>query len=121
MANDYMIDRAAQRSDIYTGISGIHTQDQAVTESMGPIVDHTAEHLAPSDLMITQTRRRLLRAVQALENDGTLPPGVDDPSVYLGARSGHFLWDAKTDWRDAYAEQLRRAQNPTGRLLQAAE
>ena len=122
MGNDYMIDREAQRNDvIYTGISGIHTQDQAVTESMGGIVDHTFEHLAPSDLMITQTRRRLLRAVQALQNDGTLPPGIDDPAIYLGARGGHFMWDASADWRDAYAEQLRRAQNPTGRLLQAAE
>ena len=100
MGNDYMIDREAQRNDvIYTGISGIHTQDQAVTESMGGIVDHTHEHLAPSDLMITQTRRRLLRAVQALQNDGTLPPGIDDPAIYLGARGGHFMWDASVDWR----------------------
>jgi len=122
MGNDYLIDREAQRNDvIYTGISGIHTQDQAVTESMGGIVDHTFEHLAPSDLMITQTRRRILRALQAFQTDGTLPPGIEDPSIYLGARGGHFMWDAATDWRDAYAEQLRRAQNPTGRLLQAAE
>jgi hypothetical protein len=122
LRNDYLIDREAQRKDIiYTGISGIHTQDQAVTESMGSIVDHTCEHLAPSDLMITQTRRRMLKALQAFEADGTLPPGIDDPGVYLGARGGHFMWDASIDWRDAYAAQLQSAQNPTGRLLQAAE
>jgi phenylpropionate dioxygenase-like ring-hydroxylating dioxygenase large terminal subunit len=122
LGNDYFIDRAAQKRDeIYTGITRIHTQDQAVTESMGPIVDHTSEHLAPSDLMITQTRRRLLRAVQALEQNGTLPPGVEEPSIYLGARSGHFVCSAETDWRGAYAEQLRLSANPTGRLLQAAE
>jgi hypothetical protein len=60
-ANDYQIDREAQRNDvIYTGISYIHMQDQAITESMGEIVDHSFEHLAPSDQMITRTRRRLL-------------------------------------------------------------
>jgi phthalate 4,5-dioxygenase len=122
MGNDYQIDREAQRrNEIYTGITRIHTQDQAVTESMGGIVDHTFEHLAPSDLMITQTRRRLLRAVQALAEHGTLPPGIEEPSIYLGARGGQFVTDAKTDWRSAYAEQVRLSVNPTGRLLQAAE
>jgi len=79
---------------------------------MGGIVEHTHEHRDPSDMMSTQTPRPLWRAVQALEKDGTLPPGVEDPSIFLGARSGHFLWDAKTDWRDAYAEQLRPREKP---------
>ena len=80
--NDYLIDRDAQRNDvIYTGISHIHMQDQAITESMGPIVDHGFEHLAPSDQMITRTRRRLLLAARALR-DGPVPPGVDAPEVY---------------------------------------
>ena len=58
-SNDWEIDRAAQQSNrIYSGIDGIHLQDQAITESMGGIVDHELEHLAPSDQMITRTRRR---------------------------------------------------------------
>ncbi len=61
--NDWGMDRAAQRSnEIYSGIDGIHLQDQAITESMGGVVDHELEHLAPSDQMITRTRRRLLMA-----------------------------------------------------------
>jgi hypothetical protein len=52
------------------GIDGIHLQDQAITESMGPIVDHEWEHLAPSDQMITRTRRRLLMAARALRDQG---------------------------------------------------
>jgi phenylpropionate dioxygenase-like ring-hydroxylating dioxygenase large terminal subunit len=60
-SSDWGMDRAAQRDNsIYSGIDGIHLQDQAITESMGPIVDHAFEHLAPSDQMITHTRRRLL-------------------------------------------------------------
>ena len=70
--NDWGIDREAQQSNtIYSGIDGIHLQDQAITESMGPIVDHEFEHLAPSDQMITRTRRRLLMAARALREGGT--------------------------------------------------
>ncbi|MGH7152327.1 MAG: Rieske 2Fe-2S domain-containing protein, partial [Acetobacteraceae bacterium] len=81
--NDWRIDRAAQQENaIYSGIAGIHLQDQAITESMGPIVDHEWEHLAPSDRMITRTRRRLLVAARAFRDDGVLPPGVEDAGVY---------------------------------------
>ena len=83
---------------------------------MGPITDHTWETLAPSDRMIVRTRNRLRDAAVALAEDGTVPPGVDDPETYLRARSGDFAADAETDWQDEYAERLRRAENPTGRL-----
>jgi len=119
--NDYLIDRAAQAGDeIYTGITGIYEQDQAITESMGGIVDHEWEHLAPSDQMITNTRRRLLGAVKEMEKN-IPPPGVRDPEIYLGARSGHFVTADNLDWRQAYASQLDASTNPTGRLRQAAE
>src|SRR3974390_2820059 len=75
-SNDWHIDRAAQHDNsIYSGIDSIHLQDQAVTESMGPILDHTLEHLAPSDQMITRTRRRLLMAARAWRGKGFPPPG----------------------------------------------
>src|SRR2546421_2471148 len=85
------------------GEFGSHLQDQAITESMGPIVDHTLEHLAPSDQMITRTRRRLLMAARALRDKGVLPPGADDAEVYRGARSGYFVSDDKNPWREVYA------------------
>ena len=111
-ANDYLIDRKAQREDrVYTGISHIHMQDQAITESMGSIVDHTFEHLAPSDQMITRTRRRLLACARALRDRGTVPPGVDDPEVYLQARSGECVM-AGADWRAVYADRLKTVLRP---------
>jgi hypothetical protein len=114
-----MIDRAAQKSgEIYTGIASIHGQDQAVTESMGGITDHSFENLGPSDIMIARTRRRLLRAARAFAKGGTVPPCVDDPGVYTAVRSGDFLADAKISWRDAYEMQMRAAVRP---LAQAAE
>jgi phthalate 4,5-dioxygenase len=118
-ANDWLIDREAQKNGgIYTGITGIQAQDQAVTESMGAISDHDFEHLGSSDRMITRTRRRLLRAARALKKDGAVPPGVDDPEIFLEVRSGDFLADDQIGWREAYAAQLRAALRP---LRQAAE
>ncbi len=111
--NDWLIDRAAQASgEIYTGIDGIHLQDQAITESMGAIVDHDFEHLAPSDLMITRTRRRLLMASRALRDDGAAPPAADDPSAYSGARSGYLTSDDHGTWQEVYTAQLAAAIRP---------
>ena len=70
--NDYLIDREAQASGTnYTGIAGIFQQDQAVTESMGELVDRTVEHLGTTDSMIIRTRRRLIGAARALQEAGT--------------------------------------------------
>jgi hypothetical protein len=104
------MDREAQRhGGIYSGIHSIVMQDQAVTESMGGIVDHAKEHLAPSDLMIARTRRRLLTTARAFVEEGIVPPGVDDAEIYWKARSGSFYADPATDWLQAYDEQLRQA------------
>ncbi len=119
-SNDYLIDRAVQRDETYTGIAGIFHQDQAVTESMGDIVDHSFERLAPSDHMITQTRRRLLTAARDLAADGTTPPGVDDPEVFLRARGGDMVIGEADDWVEAYSARRATLDDPTGRL-QAAE
>jgi len=100
-ANDYEIDREAQRSGVnYTGIGGIFQQDQAVTESMGPIYDRYHEHLGTSDSMIIRTRRRLLNAAKALRDHGQTPPGVDQPEVYR-TRSGSVILPRSASWLDA--------------------
>jgi phthalate 4,5-dioxygenase len=119
--NDWGIDRDAQRNnEIYSGIDGIHLQDQAITESMGPVVDHTFEHLAPSDQMITRTRRRLLMAARALRDKGTQPPGVEDAKAFRGARGGYLVSDDTTPWQEVYARQLAAA-SPPSTPLRAAE
>jgi phenylpropionate dioxygenase-like ring-hydroxylating dioxygenase large terminal subunit len=118
--NDYRIDREAQRARSYTGIGGIHLQDQAITESMGAIVDRSFENLAISDLMVTRTRRRLLLAARALAETGAVPPIVDDPGICLGARGGNFVAPARLTWREAYATELRSSANPTGALRMPA-
>ena len=109
-SNDYQIDRALQRRssgpDDFTGITGIHLQDQAITESEGPLYDRSTEHLASSDAMVIRVRRRLIAAAIALRDQGVTPPAVDDPEVF-GARAGGVYLPQDADWLEATAE-LRR-------------
>lgn len=112
-SNDWLIDREAQRSgEIFSGIKNIHLQDQAITESMGPITSHELEHLGPSDRMLARTRRRLLQVARALRDTGQVPPGVDDPDVFKDARSGYFLTDLSVEWQAAYEQQVKAAVRP---------
>jgi phthalate 4,5-dioxygenase len=106
--NDYEIDREKQlRNESYTGINGIHLQDQAITESMGTIYRRNQEHLGTSDSMVIRTRRRMIGAAKALRELNMVPPGVDNPEVY-GVRSGGVVLPRTADWITA-TEDLRRA------------
>ena len=106
MANDYLIDRAAQRAwKSYTGIPGVRQQDMAVTESMGPIMDRTREHLGTTDALIIRTRRRMIEAARALADHGVVPPGVENPELYR-QRSGGVILPRDANWWDA-TEALR--------------
>jgi hypothetical protein len=101
--NDYLIDREAQRTHrSYTGIENGHVQDQAITESMGPILDRSIEHVGTADVMIIRVRRRLLDAARALDERGVTPPAVDDPDAYLQRAGGVILPDG-ADWVGATA------------------
>lgn len=112
-SNDWLIDREAQSAGrIFSGIDNVHQQDQAITESMGPITDHSLEHLGPGDRMVIRTRMRLLQAAREFRDTGKPPPGVDAPDVFLGARAGYFLADPSVTWERAYEEQVRSAVRP---------
>ena len=74
--NGYLLDRRAQQAHVFAGIPfGNHTQDAAVEESMGPIMDRTLEHLGASDQHVIAGRRCLFNALEAMER-GEDPPGV---------------------------------------------
>jgi hypothetical protein len=105
MANDYLIDRQAQRAmKSYTGIPGIRQQDMAVTESMGPVFDREKERLGTTDALIIRTRRRMINAARALQEQSVTPPGVDDPELYR-QRSGGVLLRRDVNWWDATEAQ----------------
>jgi phthalate 4,5-dioxygenase len=106
-ANDFLIDRDVQRTRTFTGISGVNTQDVAVQEGMGPIVDRTKEHLGSTDRAIVAMRRLLLEAVRVVEAGGA-PKGVD-PSTYRDMRAVDHYADSEAAISDIIArERLAR-------------
>ncbi len=74
--NNYLLDRRVQKTETFTGIDGINTQDRGIQESMGPVVDRSKEHLGPADKAIIQARRLLLGAIKTVQQGGT-PRGVE--------------------------------------------
>jgi hypothetical protein len=79
--NDYLIDRDAQRTKSFTGVTGIRAQDAMVTESAGAIVDRSREHLGTSDKAVIAFRQRMLAAARRLEQ-GLEPQAPYDPDCY---------------------------------------
>jgi hypothetical protein len=108
-SNDYLIDRADQRTRSYTGIKGIGEQDMACQETMGPIYDRTQEHLGTSDTAIIQMRRLLLKLAQDLEA-GREPLAAQVPEAYK-VRSTSFLLEHDGDWT-AVARKTSVAESP---------
>jgi len=79
--NDYLIDRAAQQTQSFTGIKTAQLQDIAVQESQGDIVDRTQEFLGSTDIGIARCRRALLNAAKALSK-GEEPAAAGKPEAY---------------------------------------
>ena len=95
-ANDYMLDRTAQRAESFSGIDGVNVQDRAIQESMGRIVDRSKEHLGPADKAIIQARKLLRKAVDTVESGGT-PDGTG--TSYYALRAHEAVLPRSTDWR----------------------
>ena len=75
--NDYLIDRLAQKEmRSFSGVMGFSVQDASLQESMGPIQDHSKEHLVATDKPIAMARRMLFNAALNL-SQGIEPPALD--------------------------------------------
>jgi hypothetical protein len=103
-ANDWLIDREVQRTRTFTGIQGVNTQDLAVQESMGPVVDRTREHLGTTDKAIIELRRLLLDSITDFKN-GMEPRGLD-PGSYREIRAGDIVVPKGARWQEAAKEVL---------------
>ncbi|WP_076999295.1 Rieske 2Fe-2S domain-containing protein [Variovorax sp. KK3] len=83
--NDYLMDRRAQQEKrAYSGIFGFSMQDASLQESMGPIQDHEAERLLPTDKAIVMARRMLHEAALGLA-EGVEPPALDASMQHVRA------------------------------------
>lgn len=110
-ANDYLIDREAQRTRSFTGIRSVVAQDLAVTQDQaGPISDRSREYLTSSDRAIIALRRRLLDGVKALQR-GVEPPEPLRVRAYR-VRPGDFSLPRDADFALAAAERLGTAGAP---------
>ena len=71
--NWYLQDRQMMRTRNMSGIEGVVTQDHAVTESQGRILDRTRENLAASDIAVVTWRRQMIREARALAESKQKP------------------------------------------------
>ncbi len=104
LSNDFMIDRQMQKTKNYTGIVGINTQDMALQEGMGSIVDRSKEHLGTSDKAIIVCRQLLLEATDAVAA-GQAPRGLD-PATYESVRPYDAVIPHDKDWKVEFAPEL---------------
>jgi len=118
-SNDYLMNRQAQKmTDTYSGIEGIAIQDGSLQESMvgidpqtgervawGGICDRTKEVLAPTDRGIMLARRKIFAAIEALQEKGEIPEGVNPESHKV--RSASVLLPREKPYNEAAADALR--------------
>ena len=107
--NKYMIDRQRQKTETFTGIQGINTQDRAVQESMGLIADRSLERLGSTDRAIIATRRFLLDALADVAA-GAEPPGL--AQTYYGLRAFESVLPKDAHWYEAMASHLHTRESP---------
>jgi phenylpropionate dioxygenase-like ring-hydroxylating dioxygenase large terminal subunit len=107
--NDWRIDRGVQKHETFTGIEGINTQDHAITESMGPIVDRSQEHLGSTDRAVLIGRHVLIQAARKVEQ-GSEPLGIQP--TYYGIRAMGKILPKGVRWVDAMKNDLYRDNRP---------
>lgn len=113
--NDYLRSEELQKTTYFSGVAEFWAQDALMQESMGKIYDRTWEHLGTSDTAIIRARKRMIDAARALRSSGTVPPTVDDPSLYR-IRATVAALPRDVSWLEA-TEQWRRVvpgSNPGG-------
>ncbi len=97
-SNDYLIDRDAQKTRNLSGIEGIVTEDHAMNESQGPIMDRTRERLSHIDVAVIAMRRLLLRNADAAVA-GETPTGLVC-DAFDKIQSERYEKSRDTPWQD---------------------
>jgi phthalate 4,5-dioxygenase oxygenase subunit len=103
-SNKYQVDRQAQKTKTFTGIKGLNTQDFALQEGMGAIVDRSKEYLGTADKAIIEMRKLMLEATRDVE-EGRPPRGAD-PMPCRSVRPFDGMVPTGTEWRTALAGEL---------------
>ncbi len=110
--NDYLVDRAAQKSYSFTGIKSLIAQDVAIVEDQrGPLMDRSKEHLVSEDEVIIRVRTRMLNAARQLL-EGQEPAEPFRPEVF-SVRSANFAVPQGESLEDAVMAVTRPSVEPS--------
>ena len=101
---------AMQKTENFTGITGVSEQDGAIQDSQGYITDRTRELLGPTDIGVVQFRRLMLAAAKDLGR-GIEPAWAAHPEAYR-VRAGGIV---APDHLSFEAVMLERFGDPQGR------
>ena len=105
---DFHMDLWAKKNRNFTGIPAVRQQDAALEWSMGRVMDRTREHLGTADAAIIKTRRKLIAAARQFAEDGTPPPGSQNPEWYT-VRSCETVLPQGEAWEKALEPWLTAA------------
>lgn len=105
-SNNYLINWEIHRAR-RMGIAGVNLQDRCVTENEGPspILDRTQENLCSGDMTTIKARRILLSAAKAFREQGAVPPGAKDSSIYRVRAVSKIIPDS-IHWADGIKEDV---------------
>jgi phthalate 4,5-dioxygenase len=103
-SNEYLLDRADQKTNSFTGVRGISEQDACVQDSQGFIYDRSHEHLGTTDIAIIEFRKLMLRMARELR-EGIEPSQAARGEVYL-VRSGSAVAPRDADFAALAAERV---------------
>jgi phenylpropionate dioxygenase-like ring-hydroxylating dioxygenase large terminal subunit len=98
--NWYMQDRQMMRAQNMSGIKGILTQDHAVSETQGPILDRTKEHLGTSDAAVIAWRRQMIRSARALAANNDPPPALRESAEWTHIKAATVVFPADKNWKE---------------------
>ena len=110
-SNDYLIDRAQQKTISFTGIRGIAEQDTMAQESQGAIADRSKENLTATDIGVVHFRRLMLKEAKALRG-GIEPAAAQKPASYR-LRSGGAVLSSELSFEEV---MKKRFGSSTGKI-----
>jgi len=96
--NWYEQDRQMMKSENLSGLVGAITQDHAVCETQGRILDRTLEHLGRSDMAVVAWRRLMLQGARALQKG--MEPSANGAIDWNLVMSETIVHSPEESWKD---------------------
>ena len=98
--NWYQQDRQMMKTTNMSGIRGILTQDHAVSESQGRILDRAKEHLGTSDIAVIAWRRLVLWAARELAANGGNPVALSPSIRWREIKAETIIFPNSSNWKE---------------------